>query len=127
MITEKRVKGNKGEDIACIFLKRGGFSITDRNYSRKWGELDIVANRDGIVHFFEVKSVTWMPVMRGDTHRPEENVNLFKAHKLRKIIMSYLVDKGRGEESEFKFHVLCVYMDMKTRRARVEIIEDIVL
>jgi putative endonuclease len=127
MVTEKRIKGNKGEDISCTFLERKGFVITDRNYLRKWGELDIVAHKDGIVHFFEVKSVTWMPVVRGNAHRPEENVNLFKGHKLRKIISTYLVDKGIGEETAFQFHVLCVYMNMKTRKARVEMIENVIL
>ena len=57
-IFNKRLKGQTGEDIACTFLKENGFEVLDRNYSKKWGEIDIVAEYMGIVHFFEVKSVT---------------------------------------------------------------------
>jgi len=35
--------GNLGEDIACRFLKKKGFKIVDRNYRKKWGEIDIIA------------------------------------------------------------------------------------
>ncbi len=52
-----RTKGDKGEDVACIFLRKHGFQVVTRNYLRKWGELDIIAVKEGIVHFFEVKSI----------------------------------------------------------------------
>jgi putative endonuclease len=129
----KRGNGNIGENIACEFLCKRGFAITDRNYLKRWGELDIVAkkdiNKDGEVHFFEVKSVT--EDLRGkfsDIHRAEDNVDGWKMRKLRRIIETYLSEKGSyGLETPFQFHVLCVYMDMKTHRARVRWLENIIL
>ncbi len=56
--TEKQKLGAIGEDAVCEYLKKQGFSITDRNYLKKWGELDIVAKRDKKIHFVEVKSVS---------------------------------------------------------------------
>ena len=50
-----REKGNVGEDIACKFLVKNGFNVIDRNYYKKWGELDVVAKRGNELHFFEVK------------------------------------------------------------------------
>ena len=55
--TEKRKLGDIGENIACDFLKRRGFEIIERNYLRKWGEIDIVARKRNVIRFVEVKSV----------------------------------------------------------------------
>ena len=35
--------GQLGEDIACKFLMKHEFSILERNYTKKWGEIDIIA------------------------------------------------------------------------------------
>lgn len=35
--------GNLGENIACNFLEKKGFKIIERNYRKKWGEIDIIA------------------------------------------------------------------------------------
>ena len=56
--TEKQIIGKIGEDAASTYLKENGYSIIDRNYSRKWGELDIVAKKGNKIHFVEVKSVS---------------------------------------------------------------------
>jgi putative endonuclease len=140
----KRAKGNTGENIACEFLKRNGFQILDRNYLKKWGELDIVAKKDisndqllmasgqsrrRELHFFEVKSVTCdLGEKFFDIHRAEDNVDGWKMRKLRRIIETYLGEKGSdGIETPFKFHVLCVYMNMTTRNARVKWLKDIII
>ncbi len=56
--TEKRKTGDLGEEIAVMFLMKQGFSIVERNYLRKWGEIDIVAKKDGTLYFVEVKTVS---------------------------------------------------------------------
>ena len=37
--------GSLGENMATMFLVKHGFEILDRNYSKKWGEIDIVAKK----------------------------------------------------------------------------------
>jgi len=54
----KRQIGNLGEGIACNFLIKKDFLITARNYWKKWGEIDIVAEKGGATHFIEVKTVS---------------------------------------------------------------------
>ncbi|MBE6020599.1 MAG: YraN family protein [Clostridiales bacterium] len=51
-------KGKWGEDKAEAFLKKKGYSIIERNYRCRWGEIDIIAERDGTIHFVEVKTRT---------------------------------------------------------------------
>ena len=57
--TNKRKIGDIGENIACMFLVKRGFKVIGRNYLKKWGEIDIIAEKQGILHFVEVKSVTY--------------------------------------------------------------------
>ena len=51
-----RKKGDLAEDIACEFLIKNGFRIVDRNFYSKFGEIDIIAIKNSILHFVEVKS-----------------------------------------------------------------------
>jgi putative endonuclease len=120
-----RTTGQKGEDIACKYLVKQGFTITDRNYSKKWGELDVVATKDSLIHFFEVKSVVSMG--QTDGHRPEENVHSLKQRHIRRIIETYLGEKRGMLDVAFQFHVLCVYLNIKTSRARLKWIKNVIL
>jgi putative endonuclease len=49
--------GSRGEDRACEFLAEQGFSIIKRNYhSGRTGEIDIIARKDDLILFVEVKN-----------------------------------------------------------------------
>ena len=122
-----RLIGNIGEDIACTWLVKRDFLIIDRNYNKKWGEIDIVAAKDKIIHFIEVKSVTIKENEATRGHRPEENVHELKVRRLKRVIQTYLLEKKLGLGAEFKFHVVVVYMNSSTRRARINFLEDIIL
>jgi putative endonuclease len=51
-----RAKGNLAEDRACRFLDENGFMIVERNFYSSFGEIDIIATKDEVLHFIEVKS-----------------------------------------------------------------------
>jgi putative endonuclease len=51
-----RERGVRGERIAGELLEREGYTVRARNYRSRIGEIDIVAEKDGIVAFVEVKS-----------------------------------------------------------------------
>ncbi len=121
------MKGDKGEDIAYSFIINKGFNVICRNYEKYWGELDIIAEKDNVLHFFEVKSVTYTPLNDKNGHKPEDNVDGFKVRQIRRMIMTYLEESKRGFDFEFRFHIICVYMNMKNRRARVRWIENLVI
>jgi putative endonuclease len=107
-----------------------GFVINDRNYTRKWGEIDIVAEKEGKIYFIEVKSVSCetLPDSSNDNFikRPEENMHYQKVRRLSKIIETYLINKRIGN-TEWQFDLLLVYIDMKSRLAKVKKIENIIL
>jgi len=51
-----RDKGDKAEELACGFLYERGFEIVERNFYSRFGEIDIIAIKDDVLHFIEVKS-----------------------------------------------------------------------
>jgi len=51
-----KTKGNLAEDKACKYLIDKGFKILNRNFYFKGGEIDIIAFKNHVIHFIEVKS-----------------------------------------------------------------------
>jgi putative endonuclease len=51
-----RAKGNIAEDKAVSFLTQNGYQIIQRNFYSRFGEIDIIATKDDVLHFVEVKS-----------------------------------------------------------------------
>ena len=121
--------GQLGEDVACKFLMKHGFSILERNYTKKWGEIDIIANKDNKVYFIEVKakkvddidSVSYVT-----TSRPEDNMHPWKLKRLSRTIQTYLIHKRIGNTS-WKFDLLVVYLDIGKRVARVRVVDNVIL
>ncbi len=72
--------GEQGEQEAVLYLKKNGFKIIDRNVPNKFGEIDIVAQKDTIFYFFEVKAGK-----KESGINPAENLH---PTKLRKLLIS---------------------------------------
>ncbi len=118
--------GNIGENVACAYLEQRGFLVVARNYYKKWGEIDVVASKDKGLHFFEIKSVTSDFEGIYNSHNPEDNVHSLKVRHMRRAIETYLAERG-GTEGEIQVHVLCVFLNMDSRRARVKWIRNIII
>ncbi|MCV3346310.1 YraN family protein [Campylobacter lari] len=94
--------GKKGEDLACEYLKTQGFEILKRNFHSKFGEIDIIAKKDKILHFVEVKST------QGD-YEVAYRLDHKKYNKIIKAIEYYFV-KHKSDEN-YQIDLLCVYKD----------------
>ncbi|WP_104751033.1 YraN family protein [Helicobacter salomonis] len=51
-----RHKGLQAENLACAYLRDHGYTIVARNFACRFGEIDIIALKEGVLHFVEVKS-----------------------------------------------------------------------
>lgn len=57
--------GKEAEEKASSYLKKEGYTILTRNFYSKFGEIDIVAFKDNILYFCEVKfSKHYDPITR---------------------------------------------------------------
>src|SRR5688572_13744971 len=120
MINKKREFGNLGEDIACKFLIKHTFKIIKRNYLRKCGEIDIVASRNGITHFVEVKTISVDNVSHETSdYRAEDNLHFRKLQRMRRVIQVYLNDKYVTHETDWVFDVITVLLNRETKLAKV--------
>ena len=124
--TNKQKVGQIGEDVACMFLEKHGYNIIDRNYRKKWGELDIVAKKDNILHFVEVKSVAHNVTHETD-YQPEENVHPWKMKRLGRAVKTYLLERNVSDETEWQIDILAVFLDLTTRKAKFRFTENVIL
>jgi len=122
--------GPIGEEIAATFLERKGFSIVEKNYLKKWGEIDVIAEKAHKIHFVEVKTVSCENIdavsYETDAYRPEDNVHPWKLQRLGRTIQSYLLEKC-PENQEWQLDVIAVFFDEKRKKAKVRLISDVVL
>lgn len=126
--------GLLGEDIACRYLEKHGFGVLERNYTRKWGEIDIIAVKNSVLYFIEVKSRKVTGSFFEDNQKffteesihPEENMHAWKMMRLRRVVETYLISQRIGNIN-WQFDLLLVYIDMSNRRARVRMVENIIL
>ncbi len=51
-----RAKGNIAEELAVTFLLNSGYQVIEQNFYSRFGEIDIIAIKDDVLHFIEVKS-----------------------------------------------------------------------
>lgn len=89
---ERQELGKQGEEAAARFLLERGYEILARNYRCRWGELDLVAVKDGVIAFVEVR--TWFS---GQFGPPEESITYRKRRHLIDAAFSFLGGKG-GQE-----------------------------
>ncbi len=82
--TSTKAKGANAENIAKEFLQNSGFEIVECNYFTRYGEIDIVAQKDSIYHFIEVKS--------GKNFNPLQNVTPKKLNRIIDSIHIYLAN-----------------------------------
>jgi putative endonuclease len=127
--------GELGEDIACKYLTKHGYLVLERNYTKKWGEIDIIAKKNDTLYFIEVKSksisdlnfVSQLFDEKGsETSRPEDNMHPWKLKRLSRTIQTYLIHKRIGN-TPWQFDLLVVYLDIDNRKARVRKVENIIL
>jgi putative endonuclease len=107
-----RAKGDLAEDRACKFLYENGFMLVDRNFYSRFGEIDIIATKDEVLHFVEVKSGL-------DFESAIQNITPKK--------LSRLIRTGNVYMKKNKLDVDFVYDAIVVTPKTVEIVENITI
>lgn len=106
-----RVLGEKGEDAVAEWYRRAGYTIVDRNWSCREGEIDIIALRKKTLVFCEVKS-------RSSTRfaEPASAVDHRKQAKVRRAAFRWLETQSWHDHLRFDVAVVV--------NAKITMIED---
>jgi putative endonuclease len=57
-LTKQQIQGHRAEEIVFQLLQTKGWVLLDRNWSCRWGELDLVLQKDQRLLVVEVKGRT---------------------------------------------------------------------
>lgn len=101
-----RKTGAVYENKVCDHLIRCGYTILDRNFYSRYGEIDIIALKDGNICFVEVK-------YRKDsqTGYPEEAISPSKVRKICKTSAYYISSHRQFSNLQMRFDVACILGD----------------
>lgn len=125
VFTSKSQKiGEVGENLAAMFLMKHGFYILERNFTKSYGEIDIIACKDEVIHFVEVKAVSHVTGKEQNAIRPEENMHSAKFRKFARTVEVYLAQKDI--KNEWQIDLVTVYVDQTKRQGKVAYFPHIV-
>lgn len=95
--------GSQKEEMAAEKLKLLGYRILERNYRCRTGEIDLIAWKDGVLIFVEVKYRS--SVKSGF---PEDAVGWQKQRRISKAAAWYLAEHGLPMEKDCRFDVVAI-------------------
>ena len=107
--------GALAEKYASEFLRSRKYQLLALNYRKPWGEIDIIAEKEGVLVFVEVKASS--KEIAG--FEPELRVNREKLKKIVRAARTYLADK-RCEDREWQIDVLAITIDQAKKVAKIK-------
>jgi len=129
--------GDLGEKIAERYLESKGYQILDRNYSFRIegtpqkGEIDIVAKKDDITTFIEVKSI-YQKILRSQDFlieglSLEGKVNFLKQRKLIKSAIGWLIKNKIPLDNQWQMDVVAIEINPKTKKAKIRHLKNAII
>ena len=102
--------GILGEEIAVRYLKKKEYYIIERNYRNKFGEIDIIASKNGCTIFIEVKS-------RSSENYIQLAESLYQKqiHHIRRAAIYYFAEKNI-HLSSIRFDLIALKIDPNAKK-----------
>jgi putative endonuclease len=98
---KKRVKGSLGESMAVEKLMQDGYTVLDKNYRSKFGEIDIIALKNNTIVFVEVKVSDYL-----DKENLEYSINSVKKRHIINTAKYFLMNNMDYVENHKRFDVI---------------------
>lgn len=118
-MTYQRDIGRRGEDLACEFLVAAGFTICERNFRTKFGEIDVIASQKAeVTVFVEVKTRT-----SSSFGTPAEAFDRRKRLRFERAVRCYLAD--HPDIREWRIDFLGIMLDRRGGMIYREHIRDV--
>ena len=114
----RKETGAIGENIAADYLSKHGYKIRERNYRTREGEIDIIAEKDGTLVFFEVRAKTGRAFGSA-----EESITERKQKRLVALAEAYLSDSGEQPDS-CRIDIIAIKLGANGKLIRLDLIEN---
>lgn len=108
-----REVGTKYEERAAEYLCMHGYEIIKRNYRNSYGEIDILARKDSVLIFVEVKYRSTKSC--GD---PLEAVDKRKQKRISRTAFYYYINHGYETGIPCRFDVIAIYGDGRVKHIK---------
>jgi len=118
MSNNKLRLGKFGETIAAKYLSDKGYEIVVQNYHTRDGEVDLICQKNEVIHFIEVKTRT-----NQNFGWPEEAVTDQKLEKISLAAERYLVENKIN--SEWQIDIVSILINKKTKLAKIKYFNNV--
>lgn len=118
-LRNNRKFGAAGEIIAEMHMKKNGYKIIQKNYRTPDGEIDLIAEKNDMLVFIEVKTRT-----NQQYGLPEESINTARANRIRKVALCFLSDSKGNRNSDIRFDIISILADRKKLEGIIKINDD---
>lgn len=109
----QRTIGAKHENVAAEYLKKEGYTILERNYRCRYGEIDLIAKKGNLLVIVEVKYRS-----KGSCGDPTEAVDGYKQKKICRVTLDYLMRNPYFHGKQCRFDVIAIYGNGKVRHIK---------
>jgi putative endonuclease len=99
---DKKEKGKFFQLVAEEYLKRNKYKIIERNFYTKKGEIDIIAEKNNLIIFIEVRS------KKGENIKGYETVDFKKQKNIIESAKFYLESKNLTNKKDVRFDVISI-------------------
>jgi len=105
-------RGRWAEGLTALYLRLTGHRVIARNYKTKVGEIDLIARRQNILSFIEVKA-------RADADAAAEAITLRQRQRIQRASEMFLIQNPAFQTCDIRFDVALV-----TSRLRLTFLRD---
>jgi putative endonuclease len=113
-----KVTGQLGEGIALQYLEKKGLELVSRNFSTRFGEIDLIMRDKEVTVFVEVKAKK-----TEDWGTPEEMFTQSKYRKVKNMAVVFL----KGKEVPCRIDMVAIVLDPDNSVQRLDHYENVVL
>ena len=107
--------GDKGEELAAVYLVKNGYAIVERKWRFKHWEVDIIASKGNLLHFFEIKTRT-----SNKFGNPEESIGREKMNNLKNVAEEYQYKNPHWKYVQFDVLSINLHYNMPTEYFLIE-------
>lgn len=105
--------GDYGENLALRFYLEASYTLLEKQFRCKFGEIDLILTKDDKIYFVEVRTKT--------TKRfgfAEESISKKKIMTIRKVSQFYLI-KHNKPYLQLQYDVVTIFIDKQEKKAHI--------